>query len=334
MVVDPAGESSGRIGRWYLKLSKRFDVLILGGGIAGMTAALFAARAGLDTAIIEQSACGGLANWTHLIENFPSHQAINGMELMRRVQDQIAALGVWIDEAAEVMHLDLAGSPKHIETEEISYFAPAVILATGREPIRLAIESDFDGIHYCAVCDGPAYSGKEVIVLGGGNSGFDESLYLLSLGVTRINLIEAMGECQASESLRRRLAVHENVQILTSTRPVVLEAVGGRCRVTLFDSCSGATDELLVDGIFVYIGQRANSLPFRDLVRLDPEGYVIVGADQETSVPGVFAAGDVVRKRFRYLTTAMADGTIAGLAAQEYLREHQSRGRAERTGCA
>ena len=133
-----------------------------------MTAAIFAARANIKTAIIEEKICGGLANWTNSVENFPGHVSINGMELMEQVMAQVQKLGVEIDEAAEVLGLDLSGQPKTVETGEYRYTGRAVILATGRQPVQLQLETDCDRIHYCSVCDGSAYAGKKVLVVGGG----------------------------------------------------------------------------------------------------------------------------------------------------------------------
>ena len=153
-----------------MKPMRSFDLLILGGGIAGMTAAIFAARANMKATIIEEKICGGLANWTSSVENFPGHVSINGMELMEQVMAQMQKLGVDVDEAAEVVRLDLSGFLKTVETGEYLYTGKAIILATGRQPVGLQVETDCDHIHYCSVCDGSAYVGKKVLVVGGGNS--------------------------------------------------------------------------------------------------------------------------------------------------------------------
>lgn len=304
-----------------MKPTRAFDLVILGGGMAGMTAAIFAARANLKTVIVEERACGGLANWTSTVENFPSHININGIELMERVLDQVENLGVYVDQAAEVERLDLIGPRKCVETSEYLYTGRAIILATGRHPIRLEVETDSDRVHYCSVCDGSAYVGRMVLVVGGGNSGFDESLYLLSLGVAEIVMVEGLDNCCASEMTQTTLRSHGNVDIRTSTLVKAIAQEGSGCRVKLVSTRSGETESVYVDGVFVFIGQKANTQLFRDLVDLDADGYIIVGPDRETNVPGVYAAGDVVRKSHRYLTTAMADGTIAALTAAKYLRE-------------
>jgi thioredoxin reductase (NADPH) len=304
-----------------MKPIKAFDLVILGGGIAGMTAAIFAARANLKTAIMEEKACGGLANWTNTVENFPSHISINGMELMERVLEQVENLGVAVDQAAEVERLDITGTVKEVETGEALYAGKAIILATGRQPIRLQLETDCERVHYCSVCDGSSYAGKKVMVVGGGNSGFDESLYLLSLGVSEIVMVEALEKCCASEIAQTKLRSHRNVKIRTSTSVKAIVEERNCCRVTLQTEGGRENDTVSVDGIFVFIGQRPNTHMFRGIVDLDSDGYVLTGPDRETNVAGVYAAGDVIQKRYRYLTTAMADGTIAALAVAKYIRD-------------
>ena len=303
-----------------MKPTKNFDLLILGGGIAGMTAAIFAARANLNTALIEEIICGGLANWTNTVENFPSQISINGMELMERVSKQVENLGVEVDQAAMVERIDLSGSVKAVETWEAIYEGKAIILATGRQPIRLKLETNCERIHYCSVCDGSAYAGKKVLVIGGGNSGFDESLYLLSLGVSEIVMIEALENCCASEITQARLRSHRNVSIRTNTCVTAIAQDGNCCRVTFENQKSQENETICVDGIFSFIGQYANTHMFRGMIDLDDNGYILTGPNRETNVSGVYAAGDVVHKDYRYLTTAMADGTIAALAAAQYLR--------------
>lgn len=285
-----------------------------------MTAAIFAARANMKTAIVEEKVCGGLANWTNSVENFPSHVSINGMELMERVLAQVQNLGVDVDQAAEVVRLDLSGPFKTVETGEYLYTGKAIILATGRQPVRLQVETDCDHIHYCSVCDGSAYAGKKVLAVGGGNSGFDESLYLLSLGVAEIIIVEALDSCCASETTQDKLRTYSNVDIRTRTCVTAVANEGNGCRVTLENLRCGVRESIYADGVFVFIGQKANTELFHGLVNLDAHNYIITGPNRETNVHGVYAAGDVVQKNYRYLTTAMADGNIAALAAEKYIR--------------
>lgn len=305
-----------------MKPFKKYDLLILGGGPGGMTAAIYAARANLQVALIESNICGGLVNSTHVVENFPSYKSIHGMALMEKVTDQVAALGVVVDEVAEVIDLCLMEDVKTIETEEYVYQAQAVILATGRKPIRLEADTaDCEQVHYCAICDGSAYKGKRVLIVGGGNSGFDEACYLNTLGVDQICLIEKMDRFFASQSIQEQLLSYDNVTATTSTEVVELVGEERLKAVRLKDCCSGNIRTEEVDGIFVYMGQEPNTELFADSVTLDKDGYIVANEDMETNIAGVFAAGDVRCKRWRQITTAMADGTIAALNAERFLRK-------------
>jgi thioredoxin reductase (NADPH) len=296
---------------------QKFDILIIGGGIAGMTAAIYAARANMSVMILEKEICGGLVNSTYVLENVPSYPSINGMELMEKVKDHALALGVTIEEIAEVDQLDIFGSQKLIQTEDESYLAKAVIICSGRVPIPLPISSQWENIHYCSVCDGTAYNGKDLVVVGGGNSGFDESLYLLGIGVKSITIVEGMDICIADSITQEKLKATGRVNILTST--LVVGAESGV--IALKNVHSGQESSLKAHGMFVFIGQKPNTSIFKDMVSLDDQGYILADADMQTNVSGVFAAGDVVVKKHRQITTAMGDGTIAALNAVGYLRE-------------
>ncbi len=303
-----------------MKLQREFDVMILGGGIAGMTAAIYTARANLSTVIIDAMICGGLVNFTHTIENFPSYIEIGGMELMEKVHQQVLQLGVQTDQMAEIASLDLTSDIKTIETEESVYTAKAVIVATGREPVKLDIDTDCENVHYCAICDGSNYKGQRVLVVGGGNSGFDEAMYLLSIGVEHLTLIEVADRLFASQTAQDNIARFSNVSIRTSTRIKKLENGSKLKSVLLEDTRTGKTERLDVNGIFVYIGQAPNTTLFKNVIELDDNGFIITNCSMETNIKGVYAAGDVIRKSYRQITTAMADGTVAALSAEKFIR--------------
>lgn len=303
-----------------MKPEKNFDIIILGGGPAGMTAAIYTARANLATVIVEKEVCGGLVNSTYQVENFPSYIAINGMELMEKVQEQVRNLGVEVEEVAEITGVDITTDVKRVETEEGIYTAKAIILATGREPVKLDMETDCEEIHYCSVCDGSDYKGKNVLVVGGGNSGFDESLYLLSLGIKKITLIEVLDRFFASRTTQDRLAQFSQVTTKTSTRIKKIICEDKLQSVILENVKSGGTEKVDADGIFVYMGQKPNTELFKDVITLDVNGFIIADGNMETNLKGVYAAGDVIQKDYRQITTAMADGTIAALSAEKYIR--------------
>lgn len=289
-----------------------------------MTAAIYTARANLKTAIVERQICGGLVNSTYVIENFPSYQSIHGMTLMEKVQEQVLQLGVHVDQVAEIESLSLDKDIKTAETDEVIYSAPAVILATGREPIRLSHLDECEQVHYCSICDGPAYKGKRVIVIGGGNAGFDETLYLLSLGVEQVTIVELMDRCAADQVTQTEVRKRKEVTVLTQTRVKGIQLEGGRLVSAGLEHVSdGSVENVQADGIFVFIGQRPNTELFRETLHLSDQGYILADTDMRTNLAGVFAAGDVVEKRHRQITTAMGDGTVAALSAAAFLNERK-----------
>jgi len=305
-----------------MKPLKIYDLLILGGGPAGMTAAIYAAQANIKAAIIESNICGGLVNTTYNVVNFPSYKSIHGMDLVQKIQEQTEALGVTVDEVAEVTRLSLTDSMKEIETEEYLYRSSALVLATGRQPVPLDIDAhDCQETHFCAICDGTAYRDKNVLVVGGGNSGFDEAYYLHSLGVKQIILIEKMDRFSATRSAQDKLLSCEGVTVMTSTIVEKIFCQEKLRSVILKNTSNGETQHIPVDGIFVYMGQLPSNQLFANVVDLDTAGYVLTDEEMKTNILGVFAAGDIRSKKYRQITTAVADGTIAALSAANFLRK-------------
>jgi len=296
-----------------------FDLAIIGGGTAGMTAAVYGARANLKVLLLDENACGGLVNGTQTIENMPSYTTINGMELMQKMQEQVEALGVRVEEASFLDGLHLNQNPKVILANDEKFEASAVILATGRKPVPLEIGEGCEAIHYCSVCDGNAYIGKRVVVVGGGNSGFDEALALLDLGVEHITLIETQDRFFAAPKAVDALAQRPNAVKLTSTVIKELHQNGRLTAVTLEHNIDKTITQISCDGIFVFMGQEPGTQMFEGLVDLDSQGYILTDDLMATSTAGVFAAGDVRPKKYRQITTAMADGTIAALEAERYI---------------
>ncbi len=309
-----------------MAVAHQYDLIILGGGPAGMTAAIYAARSGLRAVILESNITGGLVNSTYSVENFPSYPEIHGMELMERMRKHIDSLGVDVIEVCEVETAELAGDKKRIATDGGDYIAPAVILATGRKPVPLDVPTEAEQVHHCAICDGSAYVGKHVLVVGGGNSAFDESLYMLGIGVAHITLVEIMPRYFAAQSTQDKLFESGKAEGRTSTRvrDLLLGDEGALCGAVLENVDTGETEEIAVEGVFVFLGQKPNNALFRDAVELSEQGYIRTGRDMGTSLPGVFGAGDINDKQIRQITTAMADGTIAALSAEAYIRARRT----------
>jgi thioredoxin reductase (NADPH) len=303
-------------------MARSHDLIIVGGGMAGMTAAIYAARANLDVLVLEREICGGLANSTYSVENFPSYSRINGMELMQKVKDHVESLKVRIEEIAEVDHFQFDSDRKAVSTPEQRYHAKSIILATGRVPIHLPIETDWEEhIHYCSVCDGIACKGKDLVLVGGGNSSFDESLFLIDLGVRSIVIIESMETCPAEEVTQKKAFATGKIADRTNARLSGIIWQAGRGRIIVEDISSGSSEPIAADGVFVFIGQRPNTRTLEGQIELDSSGYIVADNLMHTNRPGVFAPGDVIAKKYRQLTTAMSDGTIAALEAVKYIRE-------------
>lgn len=302
-----------------------YDIVVIGGGIAGMTAGVYAARANRSCAILESNITGGLANSTYIVENYPSYTKVHGMDLMQKCRDQVDNLGVMVEEVCEITSMDLKGSPKIIETEEAVYEAKAVIIATGRKPIPLDVPTECAQVHHCAICDGAPYKGKRVLVVGGGNSAFDEGLYLKQLGVGHITVVEVMDRLFAAQAAQESLfkedgACSVDCCMTTFVKDLVLNENGDLKSAVLEDKKSKETRTIDVDGVFVFLGQVPNSEMFKGVINMDEAGYITANESMETNIPGVFSAGDINVKAFRQLTTAAADGTISALMADRYIR--------------
>ena len=302
-------------------MESRYDLLILGGGPAGMTAAIYAARANLRVALLETNVTGGLVNSTYTVENFPSYPEIHGMELMEKMRAHVDHMGVDVEEIFEITGLELSGEEKIVHSGDDVWKAPAIILATGRKPIPLDIPTECDQMHFCAICDGAPYKGKRVLVVGGGNSAFDEGLYLLNLGVAGLTVVEVMDRFFAAQATQDALLGDPRVKGFKTTKVVDVELTDGVLSAAILENtATGERTTLPVDGIFVFLGQAPNNEWFRDAVTLDDKGYIIADPDMATNISGVFSAGDINRKRYRQITTAVSDGTIAALSAEAYLR--------------
>ena len=297
-----------------------YDIIIIGGGPAGLTAATYARRAGRSVLVIEKHAFGGQITWSPKVENFPSVLSISGTELGDRLLEQAMEHGAEV-ELDEVTGVSLDGDIKRVHTESGAEFeCRALIIATGARPRMLGIEREDElvgsGVCYCAVCDGAFYKGHPVAVNGGGNSALQDAL-LLSEKCSRVYLIHRRssfrGEAKLVEALRER----ENVEFVLNASIVGLTG-GGELEGVVVEQ-DGARREIPVDGLFVAIGHAPDNGVFAPLMDLTESGYADSGEDCTTRTPGVFVAGDCRRKSVRQLTTAMADGSAAALAACSYL---------------
>lgn len=300
------------------------ELVIIGAGPAGMTAAIYAARAGLSPVILESGIVGGQVSQSSIIENYPGFPEITGAELSEKFRGHLRSLSVEIDEFDLIERAELSDGRKRIVTESRIYEPKAVIIAAGTSPKKLPIESgdrfDGKGVHYCALCDGYAYKGKTVGVVGGGSAAVEEALYLSGIA-EKVIIIRRKDSFHAEKADIAKMENAPNIDILYNTD--ILD-VGGEssAEYAVVKDGSGNVRRLPLSAVFVYIGSEPRTELFRDSVNLDGHGYVIAGEDTKTNINGVFAAGDVRTKRYRQIVTAVSDGAAAALAAAEYISVH------------
>lgn len=310
------------------------DVIIIGAGTAGLTAAIYALRAGKSVLVLEQGTYGGQIVNTPKVENYPGIEQISGYEFASGLYRQAEKLGMeyrsekvtdirlesGADDGEELSSVSVEAADKIVETAEQSYRAKAVILATGAKNRPLGIEKEAEytgrGISYCATCDGMFFRGKKVAVVGGGNTALEDAAFLSNY-CEKVYLIHRRETFRGEEKLVRELQKKENVEFLLNKTVQALEGEAVLQAVILRDKISGEESRLEISGLFVAIGQIPENEVFAKLVDLDENGYILAGEDCRTSVEGIFAAGDCRKKTVRQLTTAAADGAVAALAAAQ-----------------
>ena len=300
----------------------KYDIAIVGGGPAGMTAALYAARAGKSVVLFEGEMLGGQILPTRKIENYPALPDVDGYTFADGLTQQITALGVAIVYAA-VAKVEKVENEFSLIVGSENYTALAVILATGLKHRKLGLEGEDAligrGVSFCATCDGMFFRKKEVAVVGGGNTAVQDAL-VLSEYCSRVYLIHRRNQLRAEKNLAEQMQAKENIEFIGGTVIEELEGVEQLQSLTLRNVVTGSVEYLPVSALFEAIGQLPQNAAFADLVDLDEDGYFLTDNECRTSCPGIFAAGDACRKNVRQLTTAVSDGTIAALSAVEYLR--------------
>ena len=299
-----------------------YDMIVIGGGPAGYTAALYAARAGLDTLILERLSAGGQMALTHMIDNYPGfEEGIDGFSLADKMKKQAERFGAK-SKTADVVRLDLTAEPKLIETARETFLSRTVVLATGANPRELGVEKESElvgrGVAYCAACDGMFYRGKTVIVVGGGNTAAADAL-LLSRIAEKVILVHRRDTLRATKIYHEPLMQAENVEFRWNSTVKELLHEEKIIGVRLSDVNTGEESTIACDGVFVSVGRRPATEFLGGQVNLDGNGYVVAGEDTKTNIPGVYAVGDMRTKELRQIVTAVADGAIAVHEAEKYL---------------
>ncbi len=304
---------------------KLYDLIIVGGGPAGLTAGIYATRAKLNTVLLERLNPGGLVASTDWVENYPGFpKGISGAELMKKTEEQAAKFGLKIIPFKEVDSSYLKGQTKTIKVDDEEFRAKAVIIASGTEPKKLNIpgEEKFKGrgVSYCATCDGAFFQGKDVVVIGGGSSGIQEGLFLTRF-VKSITVVEFMPHLNAEKILQERAHKNPKFKFFVSHMATSINGENQVESVTIKRWETGEEKIIEAAGVFVYVGWDPKTEFLKGQIDLDKWGYVIAGEDTKTSEPGVFVVGDVRVKELRQITTAVSDGTVAAFMAERYVEE-------------
>ena len=300
-----------------------YDVIILGAGPAGLSAGIYASRAKLKTLILNEGTVGGQVILTHEIANYPGVETTNGFQLTNTMKKQAKEFGCTIKANLNITSINLSSKIKEIEVNgSDTYKGKTVILALGGKPRTLHIpgEEDFKGrgVSYCATCDGEFFTDKEVVVVGGGNSALEESVSLAKY-TSKLTVVHQFDHFQALPHYIEMAKNNPKINFIMNSELREIEGEASVKKVKIENLSTRQISELNTNGVFVFVGYSANVDKVKDLVILNSNGEIVVDKNMKTNIEGIFAAGDCIEKRYRQVTTAVADGTIAALSASDYL---------------
>lgn len=301
-----------------------FDTVILGGGPAGLSAAMYAARGACSTAIIDTSMLGGQPTNYLELENYPGFGTIDGFDLMEKFEQHADKFGVEKFPMQEIESIDLHPPIKTIKTHEATFKAKSVIIATGAKPKKLGVPGEKEfvgrGVSYCAVCDGAFYKEKTVAVVGGGNAALEEAMYLTKFA-NKVYIIHRRDEFRADKIVQERVMKNTKIELILDTIPKEILGEGVVNTIILENVKTNKTSNLQVDGVFPYIGFSPNTDCFKGQLEQDEAGFVVTDETMQTSVKGVFAVGDIRTTPLRQVITAASDGAVGAVYAVKYLEE-------------
>lgn len=331
LLIEPTNaELAAKLGLNTQAQCEFYDLIVVGGGPTGLTAAIYAARDGYDVLVIERSGLGGQAGITELLDNYPGFPAgVTGAEFAQRIIEQAQRFGVELLSAQNVVHVGNDMDAHFVETEDgHRYRCNAVLIATGSTYKRLGVPGEEDfigaGVHFCATCDGPFYRGREVMVIGSGNSAVEEAAFLTRF-CPKVTILARGSQLSASKLAADKAKSSPNIEIRFHTQVVEFKGSKNRLEtVVTKNTQTGDIEELHPAGVFVFIGLAPNSQPFNDIARLDAQGFIRTGIDFQTSSDGIFAAGDVRGGSTKQLVSAAGEGAAAALAIREHLRGHDA----------
>jgi thioredoxin reductase (NADPH) len=300
------------------------DVLILGAGSAGLSAAIYSSRAKINTVVIDESVPGGQTASTYHVANYPGTKGtVKGKEIIENMREQALSFGTRIDDLKEIFEIKLNDKIKYVCTEDTEYYAKSVIIATGAKPRSLPAENADEfkgkGVHYCATCDGSMYQDRNIVVVGGGNSAVEEAIFLTKFA-THVTIIHQFDNFQASKTAQEEAFKNEKIDIIWDSEVRKVNGQGHALTSAVIENLkTKALTEVPTEGAFVYIGTEPMSKMYQGQVKMDQWGYVIASEDTKTDIDGVFAAGDIRTKPIRQVVTAASDGAVAGIMAERYV---------------
>jgi len=310
------------VGRFFMENERVYDVIIAGAGPAGMTAAVYASRANLDTLMLERGVPGGQMADTEDIENYPGIEHVLGQDLSNKMFEHAKKFGAKYA-YGDIKEVVDEGKYKIVKAGSKEFKTKALIITTGAQYKKLGIEGEEEltgrGVSYCAVCDGAFFKDRELIVIGGGDSAVEEGMYLTRFA-SKVTIVHRRDELRAQKILQDRAFENDKVEFIWDTVAEKMNEENGKVgSVTLRNVKTDETYDHKIDGVFVYIGLVPLSEPFKSLGIVDEEGYIPTNENMETKVPGIFAAGDIREKELRQIVTATGDGSIAAEQAQAYI---------------
>lgn len=331
ILIEPSNaELATKLGLETKAKNEFYDLIIVGGGPTSLTAAIYAARDGFDVLVIERSGLGGQAGITERLDNYPGFpEGVTGADFAERIIEQSKRYGVELLSAQNVVKVGNSDGTHFVETESgHHYHSNAILIATGSTYRRLKVPGEDDyigaGVHFCATCDGPFYKGREVAVVGGGNSAVEEAAFLTRF-CPKVTLLVRGSELGANKIAADKALNSPSMKVLFNTEVVEFKGKDNHMATVVYkDNQAGKTSELHVPGAFIFVGLKPNSQNFKDIAKLDDRGFIMTGIDYQTSTEGIFAAGDVRSGSTKQLVSAAGEGAAAALAIREHLRGHDA----------
>ena len=332
ILIEPSNaQLSAKLGLETKAKCEFYDLIVVGGGPTALTTAIYAARDGFDVLVIERSGLGGQAGITERLDNYPGFpEGVTGAEFANRIIEQAKRFGVELLSAQNVTRVGNDEDAHFVETDSRQiYRSNAVLIATGSTYKLLGVPGEEDfigaGVHFCATCDGPFYKGREVAVIGGGNSAVEEAAFLTRFS-PRVKILVRGSELSASKVAADKAKDSPAIEVSYNTEVAEFKGKNNRLEtVVVKNRKTGETEEIHPAGVFVFVGLSPNSEPFKDIVKVDAQGFIMTGIDFQTSTEGIFAAGDVRAGSTKQLVSAAGEGAAAALAIREHLRGHDAR---------